>query len=383
MKVCIVGTSINQPTGYAKVVYNMLKELVTTGLEVHHYSIQKSTLTLRRPIADVITHEVEDFGVDGLKDYCETNAINLVLIYNDITTTLTYLKAWKPPRCWVYLDTVGHGIRPDFLKLLDDSVERVYLMSNYWKSIYSFKNTRVIEHGVDTEVFRPVEVSDLRRKLGIPENAIVFLNCNRNSRRKRLDLTVQAFVLFCKRNPNSSAHLLLITTKDGFYDIGSVLYNEIARHKYDCSSRVRTIFNDRIVMTDNMMNEFYNIADFGLNTSYGEGYGLTALEHLAIGKPQVLTALPSYTFVDDSVVLVKSTGEREYDYKEDIIGYFEHWKAEDFALGMEQVLDKKTHFASKSWKKVMSGFVNDLKEEFPQKELCLDKQVVEIPMLTA
>ena len=309
------------------------------------------------------------------------SSIDLVIIYNDIRTALEYLKAWKPPRCWVYLDTVGHGIRPDLIKLLEESVERVYLMSDYWKSVYPFKNARVLEHGVDTNVFRPVEVADLRKKIGIPDDATVFLNCNRNSRRKRLDLTIQAFVLFCKRNPSSSAHLIMMTAKDGFYDIGNILYSEIARHKFDCSHRVRTIFNDRIVMTDNMMNEFYNISDFGMNTSYGEGYGLTALEHLAVGKPQIVTALPSYTFVDDSVVKVKSTGEREYDYKnDDIIGYFEHWKVEDLVVGMEEVLQKKTSFVPKSWAEVMAGFVADL-QEASLKPLMKEQQAVEIPML--
>jgi len=377
MKVCFVGTSINQTSGYAKVVYNMLKEM-KDKVEVHHYSIQKSPNQVRLPVEGVITHDVEDFGFDGLKGYCEDNSIDIVLIYQDITTILHYLKSWRPSRCWVYLDTIGHGISPNLLKILEDNTERIYLMNDYWKSVYSFKNARVLEHGVDTEIFHPAEVLDLRQKIGIPEDAKVFLNCNRNSRRKRLDLTIQAFVLFCKRNPHTDAHLLLLTSKDGFYDIGSILYNEIQRHKIDCSRRVRTIFTDKLLLKDEDINNFYNIADYGINTSYGEGYGLTVLEHLAVGKPQVLTGLPSYTFVQDSAILVPSSGEREYEYmQDDLLGYFEHWKAEDIAVAMEQIQDKKIQFVPKSWTEVMQPFVEDLLA-VPPAEL---PQMVELPML--
>jgi len=354
----------------------MLKELVKK-VEVHHFALQKSCNILRPAVEGVVTHEVEEFGFDELKGYCEENTIDVVILYNDIRMTLQYLKAWKPPRCWVYLDTIGHAINPKLLKVLEDSTERIYLMNDYWKSVYPFKNARVLEHGVDTETFHPVSAPEIRKKIGIPDDAIVFLNCNRNSRRKRLDLTIQAFVLFCKRNPSSTAHLLLLTSKDGFYDIGSVLYNEIARHKFDCSSRVRTIFTDRLLLKDEDINNFYNTADYGINTSYGEGYGLTVLEHLAVGKPQVLTGLPSYTFVQDSI-LVPSSGEREYEMKDDeLLGYFEHWNAKDIAVGMEDLLGKKTTFVPKSWAEVMQPFLEDLLA-VPPAEL---PQMVELPML--
>jgi len=379
MKVCVVGTSISQTSGYAKVVYNMLKEL-RGHVELHHFATQTSSTNLRPALEDVITHEVEEFGFTKLKEYCEENSIDVVFLYQDIRTILEYLQHWKPPRCWVYLDTIGHGIDQSALKLLEDSVERIYLMNDYWKSVYPFKNSGVLEHGVDTNVYYKKSVPDLRKKINIPENAVVFLNCNRNARRKRLDLTIQAFVLFCKRNPSSTAHLLLLTSKDGFYNIGSILYAEIRRHKFDCSARVRTIFTDKLLLKDEDVNDFYNIADYGLNTSYGEGYGLTVLEHLAVGKPQVLTGLPSYTFVGNNAILVPPSGEREYDYKDDILlGYFEHWKVEDIAVAMEQIQGRKTQFSPKSWKDVMVGLVTDL--QVPLVKPPQTEQIVEIPML--
>jgi glycosyltransferase involved in cell wall biosynthesis len=233
-------------------------------------------------------------------------------------------------------------------------------MSNYWKSVYPFKNVRVLEHGVDTEVFK-VEKSNLREQMNIPETATVFLNANRNSRRKRLDLTISAFVQFCKRNPAFDAYLLIMTSADGYYNIANVLFNEIVKHGHDCSKKVKSIHTDKHVFTDDMINKFYNLADYGINTSTGEGYELTALEHLAVGKPQVLTSLPSYTFVTNGAVFVKPTGDREYYEKDDYSGSFhETFSSKDIAIAMEDVLAIKTDFVPRSWKEVMASFIEEL-----------------------
>lgn len=386
MKLCLVSTSLNQSTGYSKVAYNMMKELSgVTNLELFHYAVHHVTKVPYRPVLEGITvKENDDFNVEGLQAFCEEHAVEVVFIYNDIGVTLSYLQKWCPARLWVYLDTVAHGIPPPLLKILDEKAERVYVMNDYWKSVYPFKNVRVLEHGVDTEVFK-VEKSNLREQMNIPETAVVFLNANRNSRRKRLDLTISAFVQFCKRNPSLDAYLLMMTSADGYYNIGNVLYNEIVKHGHDCSKKVKSIQTDKHVFTDDMINKFYNLADYGINTSTGEGYGLTALEHLSVGKPQVLTSLPAYhTYMtSNDAVFVKPTGDREYYEKDDYSGSFhETFSAKDIAVAMEDVLHLKTCFKPRSWKDVMASFIGEsaasprytpsaLPEEESQQELRL------------
>lgn len=364
MKLCLVSTSLNQSTGYSKVAYNMMKELKgVTNLELFHYAVHHVKAPYRPVLDGIVVKENADFGMDGLQAFCEEHGVEVVFIYNDVGVTLSYLQKWCPARLWVYLDVVAHGIPPPLLKILDEKAERIYVMSDYWKSIYPFKNVRVLEHGVDTEVFK-VEKSNLREQMNIPDDAIVFLNANRNSRRKRLDLTISAFVQFCKRNPSLDAYLLMMTSADGYYNIGNVLYNEIVKHGHDCSKKVKSIQTDKHVFTDDMINKFYNLADYGINTSTGEGYGLTALEHLSVGKPQVLTSLPSYTFVTNGAVFVKPTGDREYYEKDDYSGSFhETFSAKDIAIAMEDVLVIKTDFVPRSWKEVMAPFIEELSKE--------------------
>jgi hypothetical protein len=53
------------------------------------------------------------------------------------------------------------------------------------------------------------------------------------------------------------------------------------------------------VIADDGINQLYNVADIGINTSDGEGYGLCQLEHLYTGAPQVVTDVGAYSdFLD-------------------------------------------------------------------------------------
>ncbi len=373
MKFCLVSTSATVLTGYSKVSYYLLRELrKVPDLQLYHFTLNSSTAPPVRPVLDGITvkdnyEETANFG--GLQEFCESNGFgkeDVVFIYNDLGYIGTFLEKWTPPRLWVYVDTVAHGIPPPLLKLIDDKAERIYLFNEYWKGVYPFEKARVLEHGVDKDIFHPLPkatTDEIREKLGIQKDAVVFLNANRNSRRKRLDLCISAFVQFCKRNPKKVAYLLLITGSEGYYDVGTVLFNEIRRHGHDCSKRVLSINTSKILLTDERMNEFYNLADYGINTSTGEGYGLTALEHASVGKPQVLTYLPQYeSFITKrNAVFVPPLPDREYYDRTDWSGsYHDTWSSADICTGMENVIGKSSNFKAKSWEDVCADFLTTL-----------------------
>ena len=362
MKICFVGTSTSRNSGYAKVMDNLIRGL-KDSMEIFHYAIHDSAHKLRTP--EVATQSVQEYGFDGLKSYCEENAVEVVFIYNDIGVILQYLKEWKPPRLWAYLDTMGHGIAPPLIKALQENSERIYFLNSYWKEHYNLPNSYVLDHGVDTTIFKPVEDQGLRKMLNIPVGAKIILNANRNSKRKRLDLCISGFVQYCKQNPVNNYFLLLMTAKDGYYDIANILYEEIRRHQHDCSSRIRTIHTDKVNITDEKMNEFYNLADYGINTSYGEGFGLTALEHLTLGKPQILTDLPNYNFFPRNFAsFINSTGDREYNSSIDYsCCYTETFLASEVIRAIEDVEGLVVQYTPKSWKEVCTEFISSLDEK--------------------
>ena len=147
----------------------------------------------------------------------------------------------------------------------------------------------------------------MRKYLGIPENAIVFLNVNRNTERKRLDLTIMAFVELIAAHNNPL--YLVLTAPNGYYNVLDIFQNEIRRKGLDLSTFMQRLVcvstAPPAVSDDTAILGLYGACDVGINTSNGEGFGLGSLEHLACGSPQVVVDSGDYrSFLTDEVAVI-------------------------------------------------------------------------------
>ncbi|WP_271766487.1 glycosyltransferase family 4 protein [Aquimarina algiphila] len=151
------------------------------------------------------------------------------------------------------------------------------------------RENAIVPHGVDTSIFYPLTISrrQIRKKMfpNRPElwDAFIFLNANRNTSRKRIDLTIEAFAKF-NRKQKEKAYLYLHTeiTNSGV---------DLLRKINELGIRDQVILSEKgknHVAANKHMNLIYNACDVGLNTCLGEGWGLIAFEHAAVGKPQIL-----------------------------------------------------------------------------------------------
>lgn len=146
--------------------------------------------------------------------------------------------------------------------------------------------TSVIPLGVDLGIYYPLDKQAVRRQL--PEkyrNAFIVGNVNRNQPRKRLDLTVAYFAEWVKSFNIPDAYLLfhVAPTGDRGYDIKQLM------HYYG-------VF-DRLILSEPelgqgdpepAMRSLYNSFDVQVTTTQGEGWGLTTLEGMACGVPQIV-----------------------------------------------------------------------------------------------
>ena len=160
----------------------------------------------------------------------------------------------------------------------------------------------VIPHGVDSEVFHPAP-GDLEELLGSRraaakrellgdrpgiEDSFLVLNANRNQPRKRIDLTLKGFARFAEGKPANVKLYLHMGAKDMGWDVLAL-------------ARLLGI-EERIIMAPNpeggpgarmpfhepaALNRIYNACDVGVNTAFGEGWGLVAMEHAAAGAAQI------------------------------------------------------------------------------------------------
>jgi D-inositol-3-phosphate glycosyltransferase len=145
----------------------------------------------------------------------------------------------------------------------------------------------IIPHGIDTGVFQPVSRKEARRllDLNVPANAFIVGNINRNQPRKRLDVTVQIFADWIKQHHISDAYLLLHCAKQ---DTGWDLHRVAAYH--GVADRLILTGGDDIrdMQGRQKLQLIYGSLDVQMTTTLGEGWGLTTMEGMACGIPQIV-----------------------------------------------------------------------------------------------
>lgn len=142
----------------------------------------------------------------------------------------------------------------------------------------------VIPHGIDRDVYYPVDQLEARKRLGfatvLPPGAFIVGNVNRNQPRKRLDLTIQWFAEWWERNdkPDGAYLYLHCARHDVGYDV-----RQLAKY-YGIQQRLITGHD----VPESMMRFVYSVFDVQVTTTLGEGWGLTTLEGMACRVPQIV-----------------------------------------------------------------------------------------------
>lgn len=155
------------------------------------------------------------------------------------------------------------------------------------------KPISVIPHGLDTEMFYPMDKSEARKRLGLSDDVFIVFNGNRNQPRKRIDTTISAFAKFAVDKPDTRLYLHL-GLKDQGWDIIPLFGREMQKNGLDPNNRI--IMTGDTPMPPNvevdLLNAIYNTADVGINTCRGGGWELVNFEHAACRVAQVV---PNHT----------------------------------------------------------------------------------------
>lgn len=409
MRFLLVSTHVDQTTGYSKVSHNLLKQISTLSPKVKtfHFGFQRhpGRTSVRKVPEGVITYDAaanedpkeEGFGFNKIHEYVEMVGPDVVMIYNDPLIIMRFIESMKHERgkssykLWIYLDQVYEGIAQPLIETIRDHSDRIYCFSELWKKKFleygPFPDVRVLEHAVDPTVFScmaSASVASVRTNLNVPSDAILFLNANRNSQRKRLDLTLGGFARLLARNPTKPYHLLILTNASpqsgAFYDLQRIFIEELKGQGLDVQTHVRKLLlidsSPPNLMGDEAINQIYNASDIGVNTSDGEGFGLCQLEHMYTGAPQVVTDVGTYSsFLNSNVAEFIPKQGRTY-----FAGSMPHglwaptFSMESVADGMEKSIetleDKRkavSKYTFKSWSTVCDSWLEDvLKFEVPE-----------------
>lgn len=155
----------------------------------------------------------------------------------------------------------------------------------------------VIPLGVDLDRFKPLLIDQARKEMGLPQSLVesgyIVGNVNRNQPRKRLDLTVRYFCKWIREYDVKDAFLYLhiAPTGDKGYDCKQLMhYYGVEKRLIICQPDIGTGIKEE------SLPFVYNSFDVQFSTTQGEGWGLTTMEGMACGVPQIV---PNWSALGD------------------------------------------------------------------------------------
>lgn len=255
-------------------------------------------------------------GVSRLKPLVRTIQPQIVFLLNDLWVLADYVNELKEfeaeIRIVIYCPIDAGPVDTDVVERLEGvnqfvvytlfakrEMEKALAIIRGRKSEFNFPEIKVIPHGIDTNTFYPYSFDSIGQ-LNSPgrlraieslfgddvdaSTAFIVLNANRNQPRKRIDITIKGFTMFAKDKPaNVKLHLHM-----GVEDAGWNVIKLAKRYGIEDRLILTTKGNNLPGVPDQQLNDIYNAAAVGINTSAGEGWGLVSFEHAATGAAQIV-----------------------------------------------------------------------------------------------
>jgi glycosyltransferase involved in cell wall biosynthesis len=316
----LISTHAQQYTGYSKISYGILQELAKNpSIDLIHFGFQKHPQTTPgfRPYpssVDVIdaasleTPLEQGFGYKSIVETIKKKNPHIVMIYNDMSVVARFLEELRKiptPRLfkiWIYCDQVYDCQHQGMIDILNRDSDRVFTFTSYWKKQLKEQGvTRpisILGHGFDPKVFFTVPRDIARKSLKLPEDAFVIMSLNRNQPRKRYDIMIMAFVELLVKYPTRLIVLLCICDKGekGGWWLFEIFVRELKRKGVPIEQYGNRLMisSQDMVFKDEDINILYNVADIGISTADGEGWGLCTFEQMGLGIPQVVPDIGGY-----------------------------------------------------------------------------------------
>jgi glycosyltransferase involved in cell wall biosynthesis len=297
-------------TGFSRVTHSVLEHL-SKEHEVHVLGINATGDPHNYPY-DVYPaaniHHSDRFGIQRAPEVIEKVKPDVIICLQDIWICnqfwerCQFLKEKHKFKFIAYFPIDSEGYYPDMLRNIPAWDMAITFTINCAHRILQHKvkaeRLGVLPHGVDTTKFAPMPREEAREKLGLPKDAFIVLNANRNQPRKRIDLTIEAFAKFAVDKPNAMLYLHM-GAKDMGWDLLPLFKREMNKRDLDDTKRLILTsehINYNSAPPDDLLNTIYNACDVGLNTADGEGWGLVSFEHASCKRPQVV---PNHTACAD------------------------------------------------------------------------------------
>jgi glycosyltransferase involved in cell wall biosynthesis len=329
MKKILYAGDVGVQTGFGRVAEYLIPALAE-DYEVHalctNWHGDPSPMQQHCKMYPAMAHGNDPFGSHRIASVIQAIKPDLVWITNDIWIALSLWENAKPLReklgfkWFVYTPIDSYGLFPnltppmmewDGLATYTKFAKKELEIMGYTKPI------RIIGHGTDFTKFFPMDKKECRKILGVPDDVFVVFNGNRNQPRKRIDLTIKAFIKFAKDKDDARLWLNMGAKDLGWPIID--LFKRVARDEgFDATGKLILTSPHYSVgncLPIEQLNQVYNAADIGINTCIGEGWGLVNSEHGATGVAQVVPDHTSLAEIFDEMPRIEcNASETDRNY---------------------------------------------------------------------
>lgn len=363
-------THPSQGTGYALVankITNFLAdqpdvEVVFYGFQNYkHQQITDRFIDPRIKFYDAVEIDPDaprGFGDSGIVPAIVEEKPDVLFLYNDLPVTNAIMKLIPPenmpPKVYVYLDIV-YPWQNIFMynELKTYKIDKIITFAERWRKHmvddlgFPTEQIDYMYHGVDFERFSPIDTKEAKKILNIQEDDFLVVNMNRNSYRKMIPKTLEAFLLFLKMNNMNEKIKLFLGCRmdaDDSCNVPMILEKLCMQLKLDMEevSKHILVSPNPMFMTDEFVNIVYNAGDVGINTCCGEGFGLTNVEHLYLNKTQIVPGIPILKeILDDKALFVKPVIQMTMFNFEKHTGDITICSSMDFATQMDKCFKEK------------------------------------------
>lgn len=328
VKVLFFGTHPKQFNGYSKVVYELSKwlckskdiELTIWGFQ-NFYNNDKHRRDLPDNVRIVDAFANEDpkgsgFGIEQIEKYVKENPHDVCIVYNDllvITQVLNKLRSSQVPMKIIsYVDQVYLCQKKEFIEQVNKLSDFAVAFTPYWENVMKDQGISLpssyLQHGFNKDSYFPIPKNIARKYFNIKEDDFIILNLNRNQPRKRWDICLKAFAEVVSRHQDDPIKMIIATSVQGAWNLLDIFERELKKRNVHISVGLKHLImlDNPQKITDEETNILYNVADIGINTCDGEGFGLCNFEQAGLGIPQVVPRIGGYLdfFDDESAWLV-------------------------------------------------------------------------------
>lgn len=304
MNILYYGDSPTVDTGFGVVAKNLLTRFTKMGHKITVLGINGYGEPYDHDKFNMDIWPCDKGGPDQVYAYAkfwrleESVKPDIIFLLNDpwvIQRVLEFKpKNWEregTTKIVVYYPTDGGPLQPTWVEMLNTFDAQV-CYSKYAEEVVTEsnggkrpKNLYQIYHGVDTDVFKPVNMTLARQQLHLPIDSFIVGMVARNQYRKRFDIMCQAFAEFAEDKPDAKLYLHTVP-KDAGFDIPDLVKQFKLESKLIIT---RDLISPANGISEKALNMVYNTFSVNCLISLGDGYGLPVAESMATGCPQIVS----------------------------------------------------------------------------------------------